>query len=593
MSREEMQARGWEELDILLVTGDAYVDHPAFGVPLLGRLLEAEGYRVGILAQPAWRDPAALQRLGRPRLFAAVSGGAMDSLVNRYTAARKVRNDDAYTPGGRAGARPDRAVIAYTAALKGAFRGLPVVVGGIEASLRRLAHYDYWSDRVRRSVLLDSKADLLVYGMGERPLLEIARRAAAGEAPVAMHDVPGTAWMSGSCPPGARELPSFEEIAASPERFNEAFRLAEAGAGGEPGSGLAQPHGNRWVVINPPASPLGEAELDRVYALPFRRRPHPSYSEAIPAYEQIRFSVTTHRGCYGGCAFCAIGAHQGKTIQSRSEASILAEVSGLAGHPEFRGTVTDLGGPTANMYGTGCGAAGGSHSCRRPSCLFPKICPHLQAGGRRAARLLRRVRRLPAIRHAFVASGIRYDLLERQQDYFEELLGHHVGGLLKVAPETTSQGVATLMRKPGPDAFLAFLDYFRRSSQAGGRRRGVVPYLIAGHPGCDLATMVDIALFLKRHGLKVEQVQEFTPTPGTLATCLYHTGRDPFSGDAVYVPRSAQERRLQKALLLWHRPESRSAILEALQRCGRSAEAASLLPAGTNRLPRKSKGRPN
>lgn len=566
-------------MDVLFVSGDAYIDHPAFGVSLLARLLEAEGYRVGILAQPDWHNYESLRSLGRPRLFAAVSAGAMDSMVNRYTAAKKVRNDDAYTPGGHAGARPDRAVIAYTAALKGAFKGLPVIIGGIEASLRRLAHYDYWNDRVRRSVLLDSKADLLVYGMGERALLEIARRSAAGETPGEQRNVPGTAWIGRTAPADAIELPSFEEVAADHLAYNRAFRLA-AGEN-TPGRGrpLVQNHGDRSLVVNPPSEPLTGTELDRIYQLPFSRLPHPDYSEPIPAYLQIRFSITTHRGCYGGCAFCAITAHQGKVVQSRSAASILEEIDRLVEHPEFRGTISDLGGPTANMYGTGCGSAQGPEACRRPSCLHPSPCPDLRASGKEASHLLREARSRKGVKHAFVASGIRYDLLSHQQEYFDELLAHHVGGLLKIAPETSDPKVAKVMRKPGPEALLKFLQFFHETTRASGRRQKIIPYLIAGHPGATLAGMIEVALFLHRHHLRVEQVQEFTPTPGSLATCLWHTGVDPWTNQAVYVPRTPRERSLQKALLLWHLPEQRHLVLEALRRCGREDAARTLFAA--------------
>ncbi len=582
-----MSARGWEELDILFVSGDAYVDHPSFGVSLLARLLEAEGYRVGILAQPDWRDPLALQAMGRPRLFAAVSAGAMDSMVNHYTAAKRIRSNDAYTPGGVSGARPNRAVIAYTAAIKGAFKGLPVVIGGIEASLRRLAHYDYWDDKVRRSVLPDSKADLLLYGMAETALLEVARRSALGEDVRTLTDLPGTAHLAPEPPAGALVLPSFERTAQDPEAYNEAFRLAAAEANPWSGLRLAQAHGNRFVVVNPPPPPIAEGELDRVYALPFQKLPHPSYTHPIPAYEQIRFSVTTHRGCFGGCAFCAITHHQGKTIQSRSEDSILGEVSRLARHPHFRGTVTDLGGPTANMYGLSCGDATAEAACRRAGCLYPRPCRNLVASDSRAVRLLRKVRQTLGVKHALVASGVRYDLLEHQQEYFEALLAHHVGGLLKVAPETVCDGVARIMRKPGSGPFSAFLDYFRATSRRLELRQGVVPYFISAHPGCGLSDMVDTALFLRRHRLQVEQVQEFTPTPGTLATCIYHTGIDPFSGDLVHVPRSLEERRLQKALLLWHLPQSRQDVLRALRLCGREEEAKELLGGGGGRHPAK------
>ncbi|NJC89393.1 MAG: YgiQ family radical SAM protein [Desulfuromonas sp.] len=569
-NRAEMRSRGWEELDVLFISGDAYVDHPSFGTPLLARLLEAEGYRVGILAQPDWRNPEALRGMGRPRLFAAISAGAMDSMVNRYTAAKKVRNDDAYTPGGRAGMRPDRATIAYTAAVKGAFKGLPTVIGGIEASLRRLAHYDYWDDKVRRSVLVDSKADLLLYGMAENALLEVTRRLAAGESIADIHDVRGTACLAKAAPDGAVLLPAYEAVTADLAACNTAFRLAAHETSPFNGKPLAQQHGERWVVVNPPALPLNEQELDRIYALPFVKQPHPAYAEPIPAYEQIKFSITGHRGCFGGCAFCAITHHQGKTIQSRSPESVRTEIDQLTRHPEFRGTVSDVGGPTANMYGLGCGDPAAQAACRRQSCLYPEICPQLRTADQRAVRLLRDLRAHPAVKHLFVASGVRFDLLARQPDYFADLLTHHVGGLLKVAPETVSPKVARIMRKPGPRVFEQFLDSFREESRALARRQAVIPYFISGHPGCTLADMVEVALFLKRHNLRVEQVQEFTPTPGSLATCIWHTGRDPFTDEVVYVPRDARERRLQKALLLWHLPEQQADVREALKKAGRT-----------------------
>lgn len=577
MTRREMQQRGWEELDILLLTGDAYVDHPSFGIPLLARVLEEAGFRVGVLAQPDWRQREALQVMGRPRLFAAVSAGAMDSMVNHYTAAKRLRSNDAYTPGGVAGKRPNRAVIAYTAALKGAFKNLPVVIGGIEASLRRLAHYDYWDDKVRRSVLVDSKADLLIYGMGERPLLELARRLADNPA-APLNGIPGTASIEPTPPAVAVILPAFEQLADDPQAYNRAFRLAHEQANPSSAKRLAQAHGDRWVVVEPPAAPLSEAELDRVYALPFSKRPHPSYQQPIPAYEQIRFSITTHRGCFGGCAFCAIAQHQGKAIQSRSEASILAEIDSLTKLPEFRGTVSDVGGPTANMYGLHCANAAARAKCQRVGCLHPKPCPHLATDDERAVRLLQRIRQQPGVKHAFVASGVRYDLLALQQRYFDALLQHHVGGLLKVAPEALDSTVTRVMRKPGAAVFQAFLEEFWAANRRLGLRQGVVPYFIAGHPGSTLTDLVDVALFLKRNKLQVEQVQEFTPTPGTLATCIYHTGIDPLTGEAVAVVRSAKELRLQKALLLWHLPENRSDILLALRQCGREQVAREILP---------------
>ena len=474
-NRAEMVERGWDELDVLFITGDAYIDHPSFGTSLLARLLEDEGLRVGILAQPDWRNVEAFKVMGRPRLFAAISAGAMDSMVNHYTAAKKVRNDDAYTPGGRSGARPNRAVIAYTAAVKGAFKGLPTVIGGIEASLRRLAHYDYWDNKVRRSVLVDSKADLLLFGMAETALVALAKRMLAGEAFENITDLRGTAYLATTAPDNAIVLPSFEKVSSSTDAYNKAFKLASDEKNPFSGKILVQEHGNRQLVINPPASPLEEEQLDRIYALPFTKRPHPSYQEVIPAYAQIKFSITSHRGCCGGCAFCAITHHQGKTIQSRSEQSVQEELERLSLHPDFRGTVTDVGGPTANMYGMRCSNSEAQATCRRESCLYPQICKYLDTRDDRAVDLLRRLRKNPAVKHLFVASGIRFDLLNRQPDYFADLVKHHVGGLLKVAPESTSPKVTQVMRKPGPKVFEQFLQKFREQSLNLGKNRPLYP----------------------------------------------------------------------------------------------------------------------
>lgn len=572
-----MKARNWSELDVLFVTGDAYIDHPAFGTPLLARLLESAGYRVGILAQPDWKNPEAFKLMGRPKLFAAISAGAMDSLVNHYTAAKKIRRDDAYTPGGQAGKRPNRAVIAYTAAVKGAFKGLPTVIGGIEASLRRLAHYDYWDDKVRRSILVDSKADLLLYGMAENALLTLTNRLATGEQIDHISDIRGTALLCKEVTQATIELPSFEQANEDPDDYNRAFKLSSEQQNPFSGKPLSQRHGNRTVLINPPAVPLSEVELDRVYALPFTRKPHPSYTEKIPAFEQIRNSITSHRGCFGGCAFCAITHHQGKTIQSRSENSILQEIDRLAGQKDFHGTLTDVGGPTANMYGLGCGNPAAEKNCRRDSCLYPAPCKNLKTSDQRAVRLLGKIRKRDKIKHVFVASGVRYDLLQYQQQYFDDLLQHHVGGLLKVAPESTSDRVTNAMHKPGAAIFTDFLQRFRLRSHQLGLRQSIVPYLISGHPGCELSDMVDVALYLKRHNLQVEQVQDFTPTPGSLSTCIYHTGKDPFTGKQLHIPRTTKEKRLQKSLLLYHKPESKQGVLDALRLCDREDAAAELL----------------
>jgi uncharacterized radical SAM protein YgiQ len=580
MTKEEALKRGWDELDVIFVTGDAYIDHPAFGVPLLARWLESRGFRVGIMSQPDWRSKEPFMALGRPRLFFAVSAGAMDSMVAHYTPARKIRRDDAYTPGNRHGARPNRATIIYTSRLKEAYRDVPVVLGGIEASLRRFAHYDFWEDKVRRSILLDSKADLLVYGMGERALLDLADRLRKGERFEAIRDIRGTAYVDRAKEETVLrpsiEIPSFEAVSADKVHYAAAFRLMAGEQNPYSAKAVVQCHGNRRLVCNSPSMPLAEPELDALYALPFAKAPHPSYREPIPAYEQIKTSITTHRGCFGGCAFCAITHHQGKSIQSRSERSILGEVEKLAEQKWFRGSVSDVGGPTANMYGSGCGNPPAREVCTRGSCLYPRPCRHLSVDDRRAAGLLQRVRQSRGIKNVAVSSGVRYDLLERQPAYLRELLAHHVGGLLKVAPEHLVDRVTTVMRKPGHAAFDKFLALFREESARLGKKQYIVPYLISGHPGCTLSDMVDLALSLKRSRLRVEQVQDFTPTPGSLSTCIYHTGIDPFSGEAVYVPRSDRDKLLQKALLLAHLPEERKNILAALKACGREAVAAEL-----------------
>lgn len=574
----EANQRGWAELDVVFVTGDAVIDHPAFGVPLLARWLEFHGYRVGIIAQPDWRKKESFMALGRPRLFFAVTAGAMDSMVAHYTPAGKLRHDDAYTPGNSHGARPNRATIVYTSCCKAAYKDVPVVIGGIEASLRRFAHYDYWEDKVRRSILVDSKADLLVYGMGEVSVLTIARRLQNGESLNELHDVRGTAIMIRSLPVDDHylEIPSYQEVSSDNKSYAEAFRLVAGEQNPFCGKVVVQFHGDRYLRCNPPTLPLTTAELDSIYSLPFTRLPHPSYTEFIPAWEQIKSSITTHRGCSGGCAFCAITHHQGKFIQSRSEGSILSEIEKTAAEKWCCGSISDIGGPTANMYGMSCSSPDSGRECRRGSCLYPTICRYLSDADKKGASLLQKARRLKSVRHTFVASGLRYDLLLRQQAYFDELVAHHVGGLLKVAPEHLVEKVTSVMRKPGARKFVDFLESFRRKSMEAGKRQAVVPYLISGHPGCTLDNMVDLALTLKVLGLKVEQVQDFTPTPGTLSTCIYHTGIDPFTGDKVYVPRSVKEKRLQKSLLLTHLKAERKNAIEALRLCGRLADAVRL-----------------
>jgi uncharacterized radical SAM protein YgiQ len=577
-TQEEIRKRGWEELDVIFVSGDAYIDHPAFGVPLLARWLESHGFRVGIISQPDWRTKEPFMALGRPRHFFAVSAGAMDSMVAHYTPARKLRHDDAYTPGNRHGARPNRATMVYTSRLKEAFKDVPVVIGGIEASLRRFAHYDFWENKVRRSILFDAKADLLIYGMAERAILEVAERMRDGERMGEIRDVRGTAYGCSGCDPGSHvTIPSYEEVSDSKEKFAEAFRLAYLQQNPWSARIVCQQHANRTLVCTPPALPLTESEMDAVYALPFEKAPHPSYLEPIPAWEQIKTSITSHRGCFGGCAFCAITMHQGKTIQSRSKRSILAEISAMTRKSWFRGTVSDIGGPTANMFGLGCGNPEAMQKCQRESCIFPDICKNLRTGDKPATSLLQEARSLEGVRHTAVSSGVRYDLLERQPAYFSELVGHHVSGLLKIAPEHLIDQVTDIMRKPGKKAFETFLARFRAESIRLGKRQYIVPYIISGHPGCTLADMFELALTLKKMGITVEQVQDFTPTPGTIATCMFYSGLDPMTGKRVYTAISDRDKGLQKSLLLWHLPAERGKVMEALKELGREGEAGLLL----------------
>ena len=579
---KEAALRGWNELDVIFVSGDAYIDHPAFGVPLLARWLESHGFRVGIIAQPDWRSKEPFMVLGRPRLFFAVSAGAMDSMVAHYTPARKLRHDDAYTPGNRHGARPNRATMVYTSRLKEAFKDVPVVIGGIEASLRRFGHYDFWENKVRRSILFDAKADLLIYGMAERALLTVAERTRSGERLTEIRDVRGTAF---HCSDGGDtacvEIPSYEDISTSKEKFAEAFRTAYLQQNPWSAKTVVQKHGNRVLVCLPPALPLTEAEMDSVYALPFEKSPHPSYSETIPAWEQIKTSITSHRGCFGGCAFCAITMHQGKTIQSRSNRSVLTEISALTRKKWFHGTISDIGGPTANMFGLSCSNPDAMKQCQRESCIFPAICKNLHTDDTRAATLLQSARSIAGVKHTAVSSGVRYDLLERQPAYFSELTGHQVSGLLKIAPEHLIDHVTDIMRKPGKRSFEKFLTRFREESDRLGKRQYVVPYLISGHPGCTLSDMLELALMLKKMGITVEQVQDFTPTPGTIATCMFHSGIDPMTGKKVYSATSDREKGLQKSLLLWHLPTERAKVMEALKELGREGDAKLLIGGST------------
>lgn len=580
-TEQEVQKLGYQELDIIFVSGDAYIDHPAFGVPLLARWLQSHGFRVGIIAQPNWRSKEPFMVLGRPKLCFAVSAGAMDSMVAHYTPARKLRHDDAYTPGGRHGARPNRATMVYTSRLKEAYKDVPVIIGGIEASLRRFAHYDFWEDKIRRSILFDAKADLLIYGMGETPLLEVVTRLKNGDKIQSITDVRGTCRIAVKdeivSSITTTSLPSFEEVSASKQKFADAFNIASHQQNPWSGKIMTQKHGERTLVINPPCFPLDTKEMDAIYNLQFPKAASPEYKESIPAWEQIKTSITSHRGCFGGCAFCAITMHQGKTIQSRSQASILSEITDLSTKPWFRGSISDIGGPTANMYGLFCKNKESQVNCHRESCLFPKRCNNLFCDDTKAVQLLKKASSAKGIKNVAVSSGVRYDLMEQQQGYFRELIGNHVSGLLKIAPEHLVNKITNLMGKPGRGSFESFLRRFRDENIRIGKKQYIVPYLISGHPGCTLNDMLELAISLKKLGLQVEQVQDFTPTPGTLSTCMYYTGINPDTGDKLYVATTDKEKGLQKSILLSHIPEEHPKIKEALRTMGRMDMIAVLL----------------
>jgi uncharacterized radical SAM protein YgiQ len=574
VSPEEMAERGWDAVDIVFVTGDAYVDHPSFAMAILGRVLEAHGYRVAILAQPAWRDCEAWRRFGRPRLFFAVSAGNMDSMINHYTANRKVRNDDAYSPGGRIGLRPDRATLAYCQRAREAYKGVPIIAGGVEASLRRLAHYDYWSDAVRRSILLDAKPDLLVYGMGESAVVEIARRLERGERIADLRDMRGIAYALGAseAPPsgdGVVTLPSYEEVKSDKLAFAEATRRIHVETNPYNARALVQSHGRQAVVCNPPRLPESPQAMDFFYDLPYTRRPHPSYKEPIPAFQVVKDSVTIMRGCFGGCTYCSITTHQGRIIQSRSKASIVREVGAMGRDREFCGVVSDIGGPTANMYEMRCKEPEVEAICKRLSCVHPKICPLLDTSHARLLEVMRETRAQEGVRQVLVASGVRMDLALLEPRYIEELAAHHVGGHLKVAQEHSDPETLARMKRPEAAGFRAFDREFREASGRAAREQYLVPYFISAHPGGDVRAMIDLAVFLKRHGYRPEQVQDFIPAPFDIAACMYHTGLDPMTKKPVAVAKGMRDRKTQRALMQFFKPENYFAVRRALIEAGR------------------------
>ncbi len=574
INKGDMAQRGWDQLDIILVSADAYVDHPAWASALLGRFLESQGLRVGIISQPDWKKTDDFKQLGEPRLFFGVSGGNLDSMVSHYTADKKKRRGDLYSPGGRDDLRPNRAVIVYTNRIREAFPGIPVIIGGIEASLRRLAHYDYWTDKVRRSILIDSKADLLVYGMGEYTLLEICRRLQQGQTIKEIQDAPGTAWVADYLPPGSVKLPSFEEVQNSKSAFNLLTRQVFRYTNPYCSPPLAQAHAEQMLIVNPPVIPLSSEQLDFIYELPFQRAYHPVYEVAggIPALKPVQFSLLTHRGCFGGCHFCSIGLHQGKFIQSRSVSSLIREAESFLQHPDFKGNIPDLGAASANMFGLSGRDPGKCRECQKSSCLFPRICKNLDTDHTPSLKLWSQMRKLPHLKHIRVSSGVRYDLIleDLSGRYLYELCRCHVGGQLKVAPEHIASSVTRTMGKPGREKYQRFVQKFSAINHKLGKKQYLIPYFISGHPGCGLDETIELAEFV-RDNLQYypEQVQNFTPTPMTISTSMYYTGINPLNNRTVYLPNSDWERKAQRALLQYRNPQNRRLVEEALTKCGR------------------------
>ena len=601
MSRAEMDELGWDSCDVILVTGDAYVDHPSFGMAIIGRLLESQGFRVGIIAQPDWQSAAPFAALGRPTLYFGVTGGNMDSMVNRYTADRRLRHNDSYTPGGEGGKRPDRAVIVYAQRCREAFKDVPIVLGGIEGSLRRIAHYDYWSDKVRRSILADAKGDILLYGNAERAIVEVTHRLARGATAAELDDVRGVALLKPAVPEGWSEahaddidssdegarasgpmtvirLPSFEQVERDKEAYARASRVLHRESNPGNARALVQKHGDRELWVTPPPIPLTTPEMDGIYELPYARAPHPSYGEAkIPAWDMIKFSVTIMRGCFGGCSFCSITEHEGRIIQNRSEDSVVAEIKTIRDKTKgFTGIISDIGGPTANMYRIACKDTKTEAMCRRPSCVYPEICPNLNTSHDSLIQLYRKAREVPGIKKVMVASGVRYDLAIKSPAYIKELVTHHVGGYLKIAPEHTEAGPLSKMMKPGIGAYDRFKQLFDQAAKQAGKEYFLIPYFIAAHPGTSDEDMMNLALWLKRHKYRADQVQTFLPSPLAVATAMYHTGQNPLrpirrgASEAVDAIKGLRQRRLHKAFLRYHDAENWPMLREALKRMGRA-----------------------
>ncbi|MCK9340640.1 MAG: YgiQ family radical SAM protein [Synergistaceae bacterium] len=575
IDREDMQKRDWEELDFLVISGDAYVDHPSFGHAIISRWLEKLGFRVGIIAQPDWRSTDDFKRMGRPRLGVMVTAGNLDSMLNHYTASGKKRKTDPYSPGGAGGLRPDRATIVYCNRVRELWKDVPLIIGGIEASLRRMAHYDYWGNDVRRSILADSRADLLVFGMGELPVTEIARALSEGREVSQIRDVPGTCWKTHD-PGNAADavlLPSFEEVRSDKKVFAQAFKKFYLEQNHSRGNRLIQDQGAWNVVQNRPARPMTEKEMDKVYNLPYTRAAHPSYDEAggVPALEEVRFSITSHRGCFGECSFCAIAMHQGRIIQTRSDKSMIEEASSFKKMKDFKGYVHDVGGPTANFVVPSCPDQEKKGTCTGKSCLYPGPCKKLEADHTRYIGLLRKLREIPGIKKVFIRSGLRYDYIleDKKTEFLDELCRYHVSGQLKIAPEHVSPAVLKFMKKVPRNVTVEFIEAYRKKNRELGLKQFLVPYFMSSHPGSTLKEAVDLAEFIRDSGLRPEQVQDFTPTPGSVSTCMYYTGIDPMTGEDVYVPRDHEERNMQRSLLQYWVPENAGTVKKALIKAGR------------------------
>ena len=575
VSRSDMEKRGWDQLDFLYISGDAYVDHPSFGHAIIMRVLESKGYRVGIIAQPDWRDTKDFKKLGRPRLAVLVGSGNIDPMVNHYTAAKKRRSEDLYSPGGESGHRPDRATIVYCNRIREAFGDIPILIGGVEASLRRFAHYDYWDDKVRRSILIDSRADILMYGMGERQIAELAECLDSG---MDVHDITyikGTCYLSDTKDIfNSIEIPSHEDCVKDKKAYAEATRLQHLEQNPYTGKTVVQRHWDKYLVQNPPQEPLSREELDEVYALPFMKNYHPMYEEAggIPAISEVKFSLASSRGCFGSCNFCALAFHQGRIVTSRSQESIIKEAVEMTKMPDFKGYIHDVGGPTANFRFPACKKQLKSGACKDRQCLYPTPCKNMDISHKEYGELMEKLRNIKGVKKVFIRSGIRFDYLisDKNDKFFYDLCRHHVSGQLKVAPEHVSDNVLKYMGKPSADVYRRFSDKYKKINEQLGKKQYLVPYLMSSHPGSTLRDAIQLAVYLKENGINPQQVQDFYPTPGTISTCMFHTGIDPMTGKSVYVPKTPKEKAMQRALLQFKKPENRKLIEEALRICDRT-----------------------